>query len=189
MPIILVAARTVRVGTLYMTTEEGNMNRHLMLGTILSLLAIPAVVHAASDSKTLTINAVVANRAKLTIAPLTINFPDADPDVVNPIPASENAVTVSSRVRTGSASVSTLTCLANGDLLDGASTIPISNVTWTSTGGGYVNGTMNNGVAQAAGSWTGSGLNAGTFSYFLANSWAYNIGNYTQTVLYTLTAP
>jgi hypothetical protein len=108
---------------------------------------------------------------------------------VNPIPAAENAVTVSSRVRTGSASVSTLTCLANGDLVDGGNSIPISNVTWTSTGSGYVNGTMDNSVAQSAGSWTGSGLNAGTFNYFLANSWAYSIGNYTQTVLYTLTAP
>ena len=165
------------------------MKRHLLLGTILSLLAIPGLVHAASDSKTLTINAVVSNRAKLTIAPLTINFPDADPDVVNPIPASENAVTVSSRVRTGAASVSILTCLANGDLVDGANSVPISNVTWTSTGSGYVAGTMNNSAAQTAGSWTGSGLNSGTFSYFLANSWAYNVGNYTQTVLYTLTAP
>jgi hypothetical protein len=42
---------------------------------------------------------------------------------------------------------------------------------------------------QSAGSWTGSGQQNGTFSYFLANSWNYAAGNYTQTVVYTLTAP
>jgi len=62
-------------------------------------------------------------------------------------------------------------------------------VTWTAGGAGYGAGTMNNSTAQSVGSFTGSGSNVGTMSFFLANSWAYEIGNYTQTVDYTLTTP
>jgi hypothetical protein len=166
------------------------MSRKLVAALVLGALAvIPVITFAASDSKVLTINATVAARAKLVIAPSTINFPDADPDVTPSIPANENSVIILANVRTSSAGVSTLTCLANGDLLAGSSSIPISNVSWTAAGPGYVNGTMSNSAAQAVGSWTGSGGNVGNLDFSLANSWAYNIGSYTQTVTYTLTAP
>jgi len=162
----------------------------VLLGAI-SLLVLPLMAGAATDTQTLTINATVAARAKLVLAPTTINFPDADPDVTDPIPATENGtITVLANIRTSSAGLSTLVCLANGDLVAaGATDIPISNVTWTASGAGYIGGTMNNGASQAAGSFTGSGANVGGFDYFLANSWAYDVGNYTQTVLYTLTTP
>jgi hypothetical protein len=61
-------------------------------------------------------------------------------------------------------------------------------MTWTATGTGYVAGTMNT-TAQPAGSWTGPGQRIGTFSYFLANSWSYTVGNYSTSINYTLTAP
>ena len=49
---------------------------------------------------------------------------------------------------------------------------------------------MNAATAQNAATFsTGSGQYAGTYSYFLANSWTYVPGAYTQTVVYTLTAP
>jgi hypothetical protein len=167
------------------------LTRMIALVGAVSLLLIPLVAGAATDTQTLTINATVAARAKLVLAPTTINFPDADPDVTNPIPANENgSITVLANVRTTSVGVSTLVCLANGDLVAaGANDIPITNVTWTATGAGYLGGTMNNASTQAVGSFTGSGANVGTFDYFLANSWAYDVGNYTQTVLYTLTTP
>jgi hypothetical protein len=166
------------------------MSRKLLAVLTLGVMAAwPAVTLAASDSKVLTINATVAARAKLTLAPTTINFPDADPDVTPSIPANENSVIVLASVRTSSAGVSTLTCLANGDLNSGANNIAISNVSWTSSGAGYVNGTMSKAAAQSVGSWTGSGLNVGNLDFSLANSWAYNVGSYTQTVTYTLTAP
>jgi hypothetical protein len=162
----------------------------LALLCALAAVSVPLAVNAATDNQTLTINATVSARAKLVLAPTVINFPDADPDLTPSIAATENSVNVLSSVRTTLAGVSTLTCQANGDLLSGGDAIPISNVTWTSTGVGYVAaGTMNNSVAQNVGSWTGSGANVGTMDYFLANSWAYNVGNYTQTVAYTLTAP
>jgi hypothetical protein len=131
----------------------------------------------------------VSARAKLTISPTTINFPDADPDVTASVPATENSVTVTSKVRTTAAGAATLTCLADGDLTSGTDTIAITNVTWTAGGSGYSSGTMNSGAAQTAGSWTGSGNRSGTFNYFLANSWAYTVGSYSQTVAYTLSAP
>ena len=166
------------------------MSRKLMAALVLlAVAALPSVTLAASDSKVLTINATVAARAKLTIAPSTINFPDADPDVTPTIPANENSVVVLASVRTSAAGVSTLTCLANGDLASGSNNIAISNVSWVASGTGYVNGTMSKAAAQSVGSWTGSGANVGNIDFNLANSWAYNVGSYTQTVTYTLTAP
>ena len=153
--------------------------RKLLPLLILALLAAPLAASAATDTETLTMNATVANRAKLIIVPTTINFPDEDPDLVDPIPALENAVNVYSRVRTSGAGTSTLTCQANGDLTSGGDVIGIDNVTWTSVGAGYVDGTMDAAVAQTVGSWTGSGSYTGTFDFFLANSWDYNVGNYT----------
>ncbi len=176
-----------------MTATAGN-HRTLCACAVLwlsaaTLLVVPAMTSAETDTETLTINAVVAEHAKLLIAPTTINFPDADPDEADPIPATENAVVVEAKVRTSATGVSTLTCLANGDLVDGGEVIAIENVTWTAGGAGYVDGTMSDAAEQTAGSWTGSGIYAGTFDFFLANSWDYNTGNYTQTVTYTLTAP
>lgn len=167
------------------------LTRTIALVGAVSLLVLPLMAGAATDTQVLTINATVAARAKLTIAPTTINFPDADPDLVSPIPATENgSITVLSNIRTTSVGVSSLVCLANGDLIAaGATDIPITNVTWTSSGAGYIGGTMSNSASQAVGSFTGSGANVGGFDFFLANSWAYDVGSYSQTVLYTLTTP
>ena len=160
--------------------------------TILSLglLMMTAPVFAAQDTANLTVNATVSARAKLTLSQAAINFPDADPDVVASIPASENAVDVEVKVRTGAASTATLTHQAGGNLIGAPSgTIAITNVTWTATGAGFVAGTMDSATPQSAGSWTGSGDRTGTFSYFLANSWAYEPASYTASSTYTLTAP
>jgi len=145
---------------------------------------------AVTDTESLTINATVASKAKLTLGESTINFPDADPDSVSSISANENAVSVEVKARTSSGgSVTLVVQAAAADLVDGSKTIPIGNVTWTAAGDGFVGGTMDNVTPQSAGSWTGSGTRSSTFSYFLANSWSYQPGAYTQTVTYTLTAP
>lgn len=143
---------------------------------------------AASDQQTLTINAAVSARAKLTLGVGAINFAGADPDLVPSIDATENPVTVAVKAQTGGSSSVTLTVQANGDLQSGTDTIAISNVGWTATGAGFIGGTMST-TPQPAGSWTGSGQRNGTFSYTLVNSWNYATGNYTQSVVYTLTAP
>ena len=161
----------------------------LVMLALAAFVVVPVVALAATDNQVLTINATVAARAKLVLAPTVINFPDADPDLTPVISANENAVNVLANVRTSSAGVSTLTCLANGDLSSGSDQIAISNVSWTAGGTGYLPGTMSNAAAQPVGSWVGSGANTGTLDFFLANSWAYAVGNYTQTVTYTLTSP
>ena len=169
--------------------EEEKMKKvslALVIGFGLVLMATGAF--AVDATQPLTINATVSARATLSLGVGTINFADADPDTVPSIAATENAVSVTAKVRTGSASTATLTHVGPANLVSGSDNIPIGNVTWTATGAGFVPGTMNT-VAQSAGSWTGSGNRAGTFSYFLANSWDYATGSYTASTTYTLTAP
>jgi hypothetical protein len=161
----------------------------LVLAIGLSLVLMAGGAFAASDTKPLTINATVSARATLSLGQSSIHFPDADPDATPSIAATENAVSVTAKVRTGSISTATLTHVAAGDLVSGSDTILIGNVTWTVTGAGFQLGTMNKTTPQTAGSWTGSGNRSGTFSYFLANSWSYATGSYTASSTYTLTAP
>ena len=161
----------------------------LVLVIGLGLILIVGGAFAASDTKDLTINAQVSSRAKLTLGETAINFPDADPDTVLSIPAAENAVSVTVKVKIAAGSTATLTHQAAGDLTSGSDTIDITNVTWTATGGGFQAGTMDDATPQTAGSWTSSGNRSGTFSYFLANSWDHATGNYTVNSTYTLTAP
>lgn len=152
---------------------------------VLSLLAAGAA-WAITDTKSLTINFSPAARAKLTLGAASITFPDADPDTSPTVAA--GPVTVTSSVRTGASSAVTLTVLCP-DLASGSDTIAINNVSWTASGAGYVAGTMNKTTAQSAGSWTGSGTRAGSFTYSLVNSWSYATGTYTANATYTLTAP
>jgi len=160
----------------------------LVLVVCLAVVAGSVPAWGVTDQQTLTINATVAARAKLTLGVAAISFPDEDVDATPSIPADENPVDVTVKARTGSSDTVTLTVQANGDLQSGGDAIAITNVSWTATGTGFVAGTMDT-VAQSAGSWTGPGEQTGTFSYFLANDWTYAPGNYTQTVVYTLTAP
>jgi hypothetical protein len=134
------------------------------------------------------VNAPLASTAQLILNPTTINFPDAAPDTVPSIPAN-STVAVTANATTGTTSTVTLQALAQGDLVSGANSIPISNVTWTAGGAGFVAGTMSKTTAQSVGRWTGSGTRYGTLSFFLHNSWSYATGNYTQRVTFTLTAP
>jgi hypothetical protein len=160
----------------------------------IALVAVAALIlstatFAASDSKTLTINATISARAELVLAPTTINFPDANPSTVASVPA-DNPVAVTARIRTGRATAATLTVTSAADLTSGSDTIPISNVSWTASAGPFIAGTMNKATPQSAATFAnGSGLFSGTFNFLLANSWTYNTGVYTATVTYTLTAP
>ena len=167
------------------------VSRLLTTGLVLAVV-VGLASHNASAvtvNQTLTINATVAAEGALVMA-TTINFPSSNPDTVPSVAATENPVSVTVKARTGSLSVVTLTALAAGaNLVSGSDTIPISNVTWTVTGAGYVAGTMNSVTAQSVFSGTGPGESAGTLSFFLANSWSYAVGSYSQTVTYTLTVP
>jgi len=143
----------------------------------------------AANTAPLTINATVSSRGTLTLSTGAISFADADPDSTPLITANPDPVTVDAKARTGSSSTVTLTVLASGDLVSGGDDIPITNVTWTATGTGFVAGTMDKGSAQTAGTWTGPAHRTGTFTYKLANNWNYKAGIYSASVLYTLSAP
>ena len=91
--------------------------------------------------------------------------------------------------RTSTAGAVTLTVVAGDDLKSGTDAISIDNLTWTATGTGFSDGTMNKTTPQSVGSWTGSGTRTGTVTYKLANSLNYATGNYSATLTYTLTSP
>jgi len=124
--------------------------------------------------------------ATLTLGVGSITFPSASPVTVSSIAANGNPISVTVTT-TGNPNWS-LTVLASGDLVSGGNTIAIGNVTWTATGTGFVGGTLSKTTARTLASGTGNGTLTGHQSYFLANSWNYVTGSYSQTVLYTLVA-
>jgi hypothetical protein len=158
----------------------------LTAAAMVVLSAAPAFAQA-SDNAQIAVTVNVNARAKLTLGTATITFNDADPDVTGTF--SSGPISVDVKSRAGSGSNVTLTVVADDDLTSGGDTIPISDLTWTVTGAGFSAGTSDSTTAQTLGSWTGSGNRSGTHTYSLPNSWAYNVGSYTATLTYTLTAP
>lgn len=142
---------------------------------------------AAQSTATANVNATatVAARARLTVTG-TVSFADADPATVPSISAA--ALDVQLQARTSPGGNVTLTVQASGDFVSGTDIIAINNLSWTSTGTGFVAGTMGT-TAQSLGSWTGPGARNGTQTYALVNSWTYAPGTYSTTLTYTLTAP
>lgn len=164
--------------------------RLLILGLVAgALFGASQSLRAVTATGNVPASATIGATAVLTVSSTTLSFPNQDPDTTPSIPASEGAISVTAKARTGTSSTVSLTVIAADDLLSGGNTIPISNVTWTSSGAGFVAGTLNKTTAQAIGSWSGSGSRAGTQSFVFANSWTYATGNYSTTATYTLTAP
>ena len=132
----------------------------------------------------------VAQRLDLSLSTAVITFPSSDPDTVPVIPAAPVQVTY--RVRQNNNAPWSLTVLAAGDLISGPSRVDISNVTWVATPAPpFQNGTLSKTVAQRVASGTGN-VNPdtlGSITFRLANSWTYTTGTYTQTILFTLSAP
>ena len=131
-----------------------------------------------------------AQRLDLSVSPLTISFPLSDPDTV-PI-VSSVAAQMTYRVRQNNNQPWTLSLLAMGDLIAGLSTVDIANVTWIATPAPpFQNGTLSKTVAQRLAAGVGN-LNptaTGQITFRLANSWNYTAGLYTQTIVFTLSAP
>jgi hypothetical protein len=132
-----------------------------------------------------------AQKLDLTISPISITFPSADPDISPSVVAPPVVVTVRIRQNKGT-SPWLLTVLASGDLIAGSQTVDITNVTWTATPGPpYQNGTLSKTVAQRIAGGTGNVNPAedGSVTFRLANSWNYSAGTYTQTIVFTLSSP
>lgn len=126
----------------------------------------------------------------LSLSPAVITFPSSDPDSVPLVSAPTLQITY--RVRGNGNAPWALTVVAAGDLLSGASRIDISNVTWVATPAPpFQSGTLSKTVPQRIASGTGN-VNPdsiGSITFQMANSWTYNPGSYTQTVLFTLSSP
>jgi hypothetical protein len=82
--------------------------------------------------------------------------------------------------------------LASGNLISASSTVDITNVTWVATPAPpFRTGTLNRTVAQVMASGIGN-VNptaTGSVTFRLNNSWTYDSGTYTQTIVFTLSLP
>jgi len=154
------------------------MTRHLLAASVVLVFNVAVPAPAA------------AQRLDLSLSPLVITFPSTDPDAVPVVAAAPLQVTY--RVRQNNGAPWSLTVLAGGDLISGASRVDISNVTWVATPAPpFQNGTLSKTVAQRVASGTGN-VNPdtiGSITFRLVNSWTYSTGVYTQTILFTLSAP
>jgi hypothetical protein len=136
----------------------------------------------------------------LVVSPDTVSFPDANPTTTPSIPASA-AVVWGVKVQVPLADMAapwSASALSNGDLQSGPDTIAIPNVSWTSVDVSAVkctNCTCFAGTASSVASqlvFAGTGSTDGftcraTFS--LANSWSYDPGSYSQTMVITASSP
>jgi hypothetical protein len=85
-----------------------------------------------------------------------------------------------------------LTVVAAGDLVAGGASIDIGNVSWTATPNPpFQQGTLSSTVEQTVASGTGDVQPpaSGTLVFQLNNLWSYSVGVYTQTIIFTLSAP
>jgi hypothetical protein len=131
-----------------------------------------------------------AQRLDLSISPTTVVFPAADPDTVPVI--TSGVVQISYRIQQNNFQPWMLSVLAGGDLISGSARVDISNISWVATPSPpFQNGVMSKTVAQRVASGTGNvaSTTVGQITFQLANSWNYVPGLYTQTVVFTLTAP
>jgi hypothetical protein len=131
----------------------------------------------------------VTAQTKLAVSAAILTFPNSDPDTVPMIQASEGGVPITASARNSGTNQVILSVVASDDLLSGVNRINISQLRWTGSGPGFVDGTMSKTTAQTAGLWTTSGSYSGTMTFALVNSWTYAVGTYGTTLTYTLSTP
>jgi len=132
----------------------------------------------------------------LSIGNTVINFSDQAPAFLNPPPAvnlaaTENPVAVRVFAIVRAADTLTLTATALGNLTKGSGNdIDVNAISWTVAGdAGYAAGTLQNGSAVPAGSWTGTAFHwhQGSFNFvFTRDYMTQEPGAYSATVTYTL---
>ena len=133
--------------------------------------------------------AASAQRLELSVSPGVISFAPVDPDSA-PVLLSA-PITLTYRIRQLNGPWQ-LTVLASGDLMSGGSSVDISNVSWVATPAPpFQNGTLNQTVAQVLATGVGNvnPARTGSLTFRLKNSWTYDTGTYTQTVVFTLSTP
>jgi hypothetical protein len=156
------------------TTRLRTLSRQISIGVFAAAALVVSSRHASAQL--------------LLVNPATISFPSSDPDTVPVISAAPVRVTY--LVLGPAGRPWTITVRGDGALVSGASTIPISNVSWLATPSPpFRNGTLST-VAQTLAAGTGTALlQQGDVTFRFANSWNYNVGNYAQTITFTLSSP
>ena len=155
----------------------------------LALVLTVAAGAAAQEAVSATLSSSMPPLARLSLSANNLNFPDADPDLVPQIPSSGGPVTITAKARAQSGGMVTLTVQASDDLRSGVDMLPVSLITWTASGPGFINGTMSRTSAQLVATWVGSGVRSGTQTFRFENRWTHPSGIYTVSLVYTLTAP
>ena len=134
----------------------------------------------------------LAQRLDLSLSPAVITFPSSDPGYGPARRRRRRCRSPIASAHNGNSPWS-LTVLAAGDLISGASRVDISNVTWVATPGASFperHAQQDRRAARGLGQPATSIQTAiGSITFRLANSWTYSTGIYTQTVLFTLSAP
>lgn len=169
-----------------MLSPSSCSRRMLPAAVLISALAIPA---AAQQSAVATLTVNLGGLAKLSFSTNAISFPDANPDTTPSVPSSPAAIVITAKARATRLSVVALTVSTSDDLRAGVSTIPATEISWTASGPGFVNGTLNRVAPQMVASWPGSGVYTGTQQYVFANKWSHPTGNFSLTLTYTLSSP
>jgi len=155
------------------------------------LIAIHSRAYSVSKQVQLNLKFEVKNLSKLELNTTAITFDvgSLSPDEAPIISSPSSPISVIFKARTGRSNKVTLTILPADDLVSGPDIISISNISWITTGPGFIEGTMNKTAAQPVGTWTGSGVRSGTITFRLINRWEYARGEYGTTALFILTAP
>lgn len=162
---------------------------HRLLVALLVWTAAAPAARAAAQPRNATLSANFNTIAKLTLSTATVSFPDADPDAVPLIPSTGGPVSISAKARATPGAQVVLTVQAADDLRSGVNVIPASNIRWTASGAGFVAGTLSRSAPVTVGTWSGSGVRAGTQQLYFTNLWSHPTGTYTVSLLYTLTSP
>ena len=163
------------------------MIRAFACSLVLTLPVSPDAI--AQESAAATLSSNMPSLARLSLSSNNLSFPDSDPDLVPQVPSSGGPITIIAKARAERNGLVTLTVQAEDDLRSGVSVLPVSLLTWTASGPGFVNGTVSRTNAQLVGSWVGSGARSGTQTFRFENRWTHPAGIYTVTLTYTLTAP
>ena len=113
------------------------------------LAATPVAAQSQTSNATISVN--VGTLANLTVSSTSVSFPDADPDAVPQVNALGGPLTIATKARATRGSQVRLTVQANGPLRSGLNTIAAGAITWTTTGAGFVAGTLELGCAGHGG--------------------------------------
>ncbi|MCX6565631.1 MAG: hypothetical protein NTW38_04295 [Candidatus Aminicenantes bacterium] len=162
-----------------------------IIGALLVLgLSAGLLFAQSSATRTLTVNATVSSRYKLEMTSNNVTFTRiANPQTAPVISQNESPITVTVKATTSRSltlpQTFNLRVQAVGTLKDSSTgaTIPISAITWTATGSGFVtSGTLSSSANQLLGTWNASGTYTGTIKFSFQDNANYAPGTYSLVV-------